>query len=75
MTLSTLTRIPVESSTIAAIGHDESTQTLAVEFVNGSVYSFADVPSETAIEFVNADSKGKYFAAEIRGEYDSTRIE
>ena len=40
-----LTRQPVRSSNLKAIGYNVETQTLEVEFLNGHVYSYAGVPA------------------------------
>ncbi len=37
-------RYSVASSNIASIGYDEPSQTLEVEFLNGSIYQYYNVP-------------------------------
>jgi hypothetical protein len=59
-------RISVESSAIASIGYDEETETLEVEFTGGTVYCYLRVPADIAAAFVDADSRGKYFAEVVR---------
>lgn len=56
----------VESSQIAAIGHDPSTQTMAIKFPDkgtriGSLYHYANVTAEQFAEFKAAESKGSHF--------------
>ena len=60
-------RISVESSAIASIGYDEDPETLEVEFAGGTVYPYLRVPADIAAAFVDADSRGKYFAEVVRG--------
>jgi hypothetical protein len=67
-------RIQVRSSSIASIGYDQKTQTLEVEFINGGAYQYFDVPLAKWVEFVGANSKGKYFIAQIRGNYRYFRV-
>jgi len=67
-------RIRVRSSNIASIGYDQETQTLEVEFLNGGIYQYFDVPWGAWLGFVGADSKGKYFAAQIKGNYRYSRV-
>lgn len=59
----------VTSSNIASIGYDEETATLEIEFNNGSIYHYFDVPYNVYSELVSAESHGKYLAAHIKGHY------
>lgn len=67
-------RTPVSSSNISAIGYDEDSQVLEVEFINGGVYSYSSVPAGEYDGFVNADSKGKYFHANIKDRYPFIKL-
>jgi hypothetical protein len=62
-------REPVTSSTIAAIGYDEATETLEVEFVSGAVYRYRSVNRDVFEDFRAATSKGRFFNEQIRGAY------
>ena len=62
--------IDVKSSTIKAIGYDKERNILGVQFISGGIYSFEDVEPEIFEEFKIAESKGKFFAAKIKGKYD-----
>lgn len=59
-----MNRMSVQSSNIAAIGHDG--KTLEVEFTNGSVYQYEGVSAETFRKFSESESKGRFFAQNIR---------
>jgi hypothetical protein len=69
------------SSNIEAIGYAEESRTLTVQFKGrkgaaGSIYSYAGVPPEMWHAFLNAPSKGQFFAAEIRQRnYQATRVQ
>jgi hypothetical protein len=65
--------MPVESSNIKAVGYDEATKTLTVQFLSGQTWSYADVPPKTYRELMDADSVGGYFSREIRNDFDGTR--
>lgn len=65
---------PVQSSSLAAVGHDPATNTLAVRFTNGSVYHYADVPAAEAEALLASPSVGAYFAKKIRPAYRGTPI-
>ncbi len=67
-------RTSVSSSNIGAIGYEPETQTLEVEFLNGSVYQYAGVPVDEYAAMMNADSKGKYLNANIKGCYSFTKL-
>jgi hypothetical protein len=67
-------RTSVSSSNISAIGYDPDTQILEVEFLNGSVYEYSGVPSSEYDGLMNADSKGKYFNANIRKIYAFVKL-
>lgn len=51
---------PVSSSNIAAIGFDDATNTLGVQFLNGTEYHYFGVPLEVYEGLLNAPSKGSY---------------
>ncbi len=69
-----IARIPVESSNIAAVGHDAETETLDVEFHNGTVYRYAEVPLEEHEAWMQADSLGAHFARFIRPRYMGVKL-
>ena len=72
---------PCESSQIHAHGYDPTTQTLALQFkrkgehgerIGGSIYHYSNVPADVYQAFVAAESKGRYFGANIKGNADFT---
>ena len=68
-------RTPVSSSNISSIGYDPGTQTLEVEFHNGSVYQYRGVPQGIYQGLMGAPSHGQYLDAYIKkGGYPFTRI-
>lgn len=60
----------VDSTNVEAVGYDEESRELHVQFRNGKVYIYADVPEETHRELLNADSKGSYLNREIKPNYE-----
>ena len=66
--------IPVKSSNLAGISYEPNQQVLTVWFLNGSIYNYYDVPQSTWVSFQNADSKGKYLAANIKGRFGYDRV-
>lgn len=67
-------RIPVDSSNIASIGYDEDTNTLEIEFHNGGVYQYFDVPFHVYDGLMEAASKGQYLAQQIKGHYRYVKV-
>ncbi len=64
----------IGSSNIKSVGHDQLAHTLEIEFINGKVWQYFNFPAEKFVEFMNAESKGKYFDQEIRNQYDSKSV-
>ena len=67
-------RIQVESSNIAAIGYDEKFETLEVEFLNGAVYQYFDVPKQIYDGLMSASSHGQYLNQNIKGSYRYSKV-
>jgi|GEM_PF-68575 len=66
--------ISVESSNVEAIGYEEESRTLQVEFKNGGMYQYFDVPQHVFEELRDADSIGKYLAYSIKGNYRYSKV-
>jgi hypothetical protein len=66
--------ITVESSMIHAIGYDPDKRILEIVFNTGRTYQYADVPPEEYEGLLNAESKGRYFLANIRDEYEYWQV-
>lgn len=67
-------RQPVSSSNIASIGYDDGSETLEIEFLNGSIYEYKNVESVMYAELMNAASHGSFFNREIRMDYPYEKI-
>lgn len=67
-------RTAVTSSQIKSIGYDPATNTLEVEFTNGSVYQYADVPAETHRALMGAESIGRYFQKNVKSKFKFQRM-
>lgn len=63
-----------ESSNISSFSYEESNQVLRVEFKNGSLYDYFDIPEFVFNEMKNAGSKGQYLADNIKGTYRYARV-
>jgi hypothetical protein len=63
-----------ESTAIRAIRYDAERRRLVVRFVDGDEYAYVGVPGEVHRSFIDADSKGGFFADEIRGRYPYNKL-
>lgn len=66
---------PVESSNITAIGYDADSKTMRVRFKSGGEYEYRDVDSRVFRSFMEAPSKGRFFAGSVKGKYDGRKVE
>lgn len=69
-----MNRTSVSSSNVASVGYDQSTLTLEVEFNDGSVYQYFDVPDTAYQELMRAESIGKFLHANIKNNYRYTKV-
>lgn len=59
-------RQPVESEAVKSVGYDGRHQTLAVEFREGRLYEYLEVPERTYRELMEAESIGNFVATKIK---------
>jgi len=64
-----------DSGHISSIDYDPETTVLTVWFRTGNTFDYVAVPSDVAADFFAAPSAGKFFNANIRGRYVSTKRE
>ncbi len=67
-------RIPVSSSNVVSIGYDPSTQTLEVEFHNGNVYQYFDVPQGVHDALMSSGTAGQFLNSNIKGVYRYAKL-
>lgn len=63
----------VTSSNVASIGYDLVTATLEIEFNNGGIYQYFDVPEVIYQEFIGEPSKDQFLAT-IKGRFRYARV-
>lgn len=66
--------IPVDSSNVAFIGYDSESETLQIEFNNGSIYQYFDVPEHLFEGLRDTDSVGRFLHANIKGTYRFSKV-
>ncbi len=64
----------VSSSNIASIGYDEATETLEVEFLNGSIYQYYNIPTGLYEQLMQEGSKGRFLHVYIKNAYPYSRV-
>ena len=70
-----MVRRPVTSSNLRSVGYEQATQTLEVEFHNGSIYQYHGVPQRIYDGLMAAPSHGSYLDANVKkGGYRFTRV-
>jgi hypothetical protein len=70
-------RIPrqsVQSSAIAKVGYSKRRHILEIEFVNGAVYRYFDIPLSVHRELMSAESKARFYDSNIRKHYRSVLV-
>lgn len=59
-------RTPVKSSDLRSVGYDKDQWLLEIEFHDGRVYQYSNVPSLVYEELMSAPSHGIYFSRHIK---------
>jgi hypothetical protein len=70
-------RIPrqsVQSSAIAKVGYSKRRHILEIEFVNGAVYRYFNIPLSVHRDLMSAESKARFYDSNIRKHYRSVLI-
>lgn len=66
-------RLAVSSQIIASIGYDADRRMLEVEFRNGWIYEYDDVPQSVYAELMAATSHGHYLKQQIVDRFPTRR--
>ena len=64
----------VSSSNLKSVGYSAEYQTLEIEFVNGAIYQYYNIPKNIYEELMQASSKGKFVHQQIRNAYPYSRV-
>ncbi|MGX5691745.1 KTSC domain-containing protein [Dermacoccus abyssi] len=64
----------VESQIIHSVGYDAASMLLEVQFRNGWVYRYDDVPEDVFRGLMSAPSHGKYLKRNIVDDYVTRRV-
>ena len=69
-----MNREPVKSTMLLSVGYDQASLTLEVEFTDGDIYQYFDVPAAEHAELLRSGSIGSYFSKSIRSSYRYARL-
>jgi len=72
-----ISRIPrqtVQSTAIAKVGYSKRRHILEIEFVNGAIYRYLDVPPTVHRDLMSAESKTRFYDSNIRKHYRSVLV-
>jgi len=72
--VSRIKRVPVESSALATVGYSKKLRALEIEFRNGSVYRYLEVPLDVYEALLKAHSKARFYDENIRHKYRSEHV-
>lgn len=64
----------VISTEIEWIGYDYKRSMLQVEFIEGKIYQYDEVPETVYKSFLNARSHGQFFEGSIKDHYPYRRV-
>lgn len=68
-------RQPVQSSNLQDVGYDADSGVLEVTFKSGRRYAYHGVSPTLFHAFMAAESKGSFFAREIRGKFEGVAVD
>lgn len=69
-----MTTVQVQSSTIKSLSYDESKEQMQILFKGGERYLYEEFPIELWNQFINSESKGRYFNSRIKNDFQSTKL-
>jgi hypothetical protein len=72
--ISHIPRQSVASSVIASIGYSKRRHILEIEFANGAVYRYLDVPPSVHRDLMSTSSRARYYDTNIKGNYRVVRV-
>ena len=67
-------RQSVKSRILRSVGYDDSIRALEIEFQNGLVYQFLDVPPKVYADLMHSGEIGKYFTDKVRTRFRTKQV-
>jgi hypothetical protein len=72
--VSHIPRESVHSTAIGKVGYSKRRHILEIEFANGAIYRYLDVPSSAYRDSISAESKARFYDFNIKGRYRSMHV-
>ena len=72
--VSHIQRQSVQSSGLAAVGYSKRRHILEIEFTNGAIYRYVEVPPSVHRDLMSAESKARFYDENVRGKYRSVHV-
>jgi hypothetical protein len=72
--ISHIPREPVESTALAFVGYSRRLHALEIEFQDGLIYRYLEVPTPTYRELMESKSKARFYNQHVRGKYRCLRV-
>jgi hypothetical protein len=69
-----MTLVPVDSSSIKAVGYDTHSEVLQVQFLNGNTYEYQGVGEHEHAALMSAQSIGAHFGKHIRPKFTGDKL-
>ena len=66
--------IPLKSSLIHSVAYNSDYNSLQINFHQGSIYVYYNVPESVFEQLISAESAGRFYNQQIKGEYESEKI-
>ena len=69
-----MNRLSVASTTLVSAAYLSDRALLELQFSDGTLYRFFDVPASCFQQLLTSDSKGRYFNSNIRNRFRHQRV-
>jgi len=67
-------RTKVKSSHLVSVGYEPTSRKMHIEFHNGAVYEYRNVPEQFHKTLVEADSHGEFFHKNFKPHFNGRKI-
>jgi hypothetical protein len=67
-------RQTVKSRILRSVGYDDSIKILEIEFQNGLVYQFLEVPPKVYADLMHSGEIGKFFTDKVRARFRTKQV-
>ncbi len=64
----------MESTALVTVGYSKKLHALEIEFHDGSIYRYLEIPRDIYVAMLAAESKATYYNDHVRGKYHCLRV-